>query len=249
MPQSTIIKEERPTVQVNLLASPEMPQQAPSETRTPAKPHVAMSSKKLALPMPLQQTPRSQPTIAPLQASLTPTPPVKQALTPPVSIKPILQDTRASQALKSENNDENACAETHATNNSLFGNANNSNAHSKACDATFANAAKKAFARTNTLLPATNGNTADTSSHSASSDRIIRDSPNNPDIFQAHVPPNRERIWMGRHRHGPYTHRRHRRTKSGKNSKELWAPNVGSGCTRRHFTLEISTRKGWEYSH
>jgi protein TonB len=38
-----------------------------------------------------------------MQTSLTPTPPVKQTLTPPAPAKPILLDAQASQALKSRN--------------------------------------------------------------------------------------------------------------------------------------------------
>lgn len=100
MPQTTIEKDELPTVQVNLVASPKVPQTPTTETPTPPQPQVAKPDAPLP-PMPLTRPQRSQPTVAPLQASLTPTPPVKRALTPPAPAKPILQDTRASQALQS----------------------------------------------------------------------------------------------------------------------------------------------------
>ncbi len=98
MPQTTIEKDELPTVQVNLIASSEISEKPASETPTPIQPHVAMPDVPPP-PMPLTRTQRSQPSVAPLQASLTPT--AKQALTPPAPAKRILQDTRASQALQS----------------------------------------------------------------------------------------------------------------------------------------------------
>ncbi len=99
LPKVTILKDEPPTVQVTLLPSPEVPQ-TPQTSTPPLQPRFSLPQ---APPPPLPQvrSDRSQPLAPPLQTSLTQSPSMKPSpLTPPVSAKPILKDTRASQAMK-----------------------------------------------------------------------------------------------------------------------------------------------------
>ncbi len=103
MPQAPTVKEESPTVQVTLLPAPEIPQ-APQAPTPPVQPRMA-APRTPAPPMPPTPTPRAQPSPPPLQqAALQPPTPVKLSpLTPPAPTKPILKDTRASQAMKARN--------------------------------------------------------------------------------------------------------------------------------------------------
>ena len=99
MPQSTIAKDEPPTVQVRLLPSPEGLQtpQFPSPTQ---QPRTAMRETPPP-PMPPTQPNQSQPPAPPLQTAMAPSPPVEPSpLTPPIPAKPVLQDTRAAQVMK-----------------------------------------------------------------------------------------------------------------------------------------------------
>ncbi len=100
-PQSKIVKDETPTVQVRLLPTPQVPQ-------TPQNPVPPMQSRATIQtvtppPMPPTRTNLAQPPV-PLQASLKPPPTVKRdPMTPPALAKPILKDSHASQALKTRN--------------------------------------------------------------------------------------------------------------------------------------------------
>lgn len=97
MPNTTIIENDTPTVRVTLFPSPRVLQTP--QTPSPPLPPRTVKSKTPPPPMPFTQPNRSQP--PPLQAILTPSLPMKRSpLTPPVPAKPILKDTRASQALK-----------------------------------------------------------------------------------------------------------------------------------------------------
>jgi len=99
MPQTTIVKDNPPTIQVTLLSTPPASQPAHRPT-TPLQPHT-MKQKTPSAPMPRSRPNRLHPPVPLLQASLQPSPPGKQSpLTPPVQAKPILQDIRASQAMK-----------------------------------------------------------------------------------------------------------------------------------------------------
>ena len=98
MPKTTIVKDEPPTVQVTLLPAPENPQ-TPQTEKLPL-PHT-VKQKASPTPIPLAPLHRPQPPTPPLQASLKPSQPMERSPLPsPVQAKPILQDTRASQALK-----------------------------------------------------------------------------------------------------------------------------------------------------
>jgi len=99
LPDTQIMNDETPTVQVTLLpAGPQVSQAAPTPT-TPMKPHAAMQ-KTPSPPIPPKRINQTQPPTPPLRASLPPPPAVKpSALTLPKPAKTILQDTRASQAM------------------------------------------------------------------------------------------------------------------------------------------------------
>jgi len=97
MPPATTVKEEPPTVQVNLLPAPQ-PTPTPETATPPLQPRTAMRAIPPP-PLPLNRPLRPQPPTPPLQAALTPSPPMKLAPLTPPSAKPVLQDTRASKAL------------------------------------------------------------------------------------------------------------------------------------------------------
>ena len=100
MPQSIIVQNEPPTVQVRLLPSPEVIQTLPPPTPS-QHPHTIMRESAPPAMPPLTQLNRSQAPAPPLQTNLTPSPPVKRSLLPPpVPVKPILKDIRASEAMK-----------------------------------------------------------------------------------------------------------------------------------------------------
>ncbi len=102
MPQSTTVKDEPPTVQITLLSAPTVPQ-TPQASTPPLPPRMA-TPRRPSPPMPLTAVPRSQPSTPPLQASLKPSTRLKPSpLTPPQPTKPILKDTRASQAMNARN--------------------------------------------------------------------------------------------------------------------------------------------------
>jgi len=98
LPNTQIVKDEIPTVQLTLLPA----QQIPQTSHTPAplmQPRAAMQ-KSPSLPIPPTRINQAQPPAPPMRASLSPPPAVKpSALTLPKPPKTILQDTRASQAL------------------------------------------------------------------------------------------------------------------------------------------------------
>ncbi len=98
VPQTTIVKDTSPTIQVTLLPAPAVSQ--PAHTPTPhLQPHT-MKQATPSAPMP-RSRPRLPPPAPPLQTSRQPSPPIKRSpLTPPVQAKPILKDIRASQAMK-----------------------------------------------------------------------------------------------------------------------------------------------------
>jgi len=97
MPQSTIVKDEPPTVQVRLLPSPEV-LQAPQPPTLPQQPRTVMQETPLP-PIPLTQPNQSQPPAPPLKTPLTPSSPVKpSSLTPPIPAKTV--ETRAVQIMK-----------------------------------------------------------------------------------------------------------------------------------------------------
>ena len=98
LPNTQIVKDETPTVQLTLLPGPQVFQAAPTP-RTPIQPHAAMQ-KAPSPPIPPTRINQAQPPAPPLRASLSPPPAVKpSALTLPKPAKTILQDTRASQAM------------------------------------------------------------------------------------------------------------------------------------------------------
>jgi len=98
-PKPPIVAEKPPTVQVTLLPTPETPQ-ASQKPMPPVQPQAVMTTTPTP-PMPTTRINRSEPPAPPLQASLTPSPSVKPSpLPPPKPAQPILQDTRASQAMK-----------------------------------------------------------------------------------------------------------------------------------------------------
>lgn len=103
MPQAPTVKDEPPTVQVTLLPAPEV-SQTPQAPTPPIQPRMA-TPKTPSPQMPPTLTPRPQSSPPPLQqASLQPPTLVKPSpLTPPTPTKPILKDTRASQAMKARN--------------------------------------------------------------------------------------------------------------------------------------------------
>ena len=99
LPDTQIMNDEPPTVQITLLpAGPQVSQAAPTPT-TPMQPHAAMQ-KTPSPPIPPKRINQTQPPTPPLRASLPRPPAVKpSALTLPKPAKTILQDTRASQAM------------------------------------------------------------------------------------------------------------------------------------------------------
>jgi protein TonB len=98
LPNTQIVKDEIPTVQLTLLPGPQVFQAAPTLT-TPIQPHAAMQ-KAPSPPIPPTPINQAQPPAPPLRASLSQPPAVKpSALTLPKPAKTILQDTRASQAM------------------------------------------------------------------------------------------------------------------------------------------------------
>lgn len=98
-PKPPIVAEKPPTVQVTLLPAPETPQASQKPT-PPVQPQAVMTTTPTP-PMPATRTKRVEPPAPPRQAALTPPPSVKPSpLTPPKPAQPILQDTRASQAMK-----------------------------------------------------------------------------------------------------------------------------------------------------
>ena len=99
MPKTTIMEDAPPTVQVTLLQAPQ-PSPAPQAPTPPLQPRTAM--KKASLPPPPQLRPnRVSPPTPPLQTSRLLPPPIQSPpLTPPNPAKPILRDTRASQAMR-----------------------------------------------------------------------------------------------------------------------------------------------------
>ncbi len=102
IPKTLTVEDVPATVRVTLLPTPEV-SSAPSVPEPSVQPHTAMS--KTGLP-PMPQTPlkRSQPSMPPIQAKLTPSVPKTPAPLPPLPpAKPILKDTRASQAMKARN--------------------------------------------------------------------------------------------------------------------------------------------------
>lgn len=99
MPQATIVKEKSPTVQVTFLPSPEVIQ-TPQAPTPPLQPRT-ISPKATTPPLPLAQPNRSPTLVPPLRTSPAPSTPIKPSpLPPPVQVKPILKDTRASQSMK-----------------------------------------------------------------------------------------------------------------------------------------------------
>ena len=98
LPNTNIVNDETPTVQLTLLTGPQVFEAAPTPT-TPMQPHAAMQ-KTPSPPIPPTRINQAQPPAPPLRASLSPPPAVKpSALTLPKPAKTILQDTRASQAM------------------------------------------------------------------------------------------------------------------------------------------------------
>jgi protein TonB len=98
LPNTQIVKDETPTVQLTLLPGPQVFQAAPTP-RTPIQPHAAMQ-KAPSPPIPPTRINQAQPPAPPLRASLSPPPAVKpSALTLPKPANTILKDTRASQAM------------------------------------------------------------------------------------------------------------------------------------------------------
>ena len=98
LPNTQIVRDETPTVQLTLLPGPQVFQAAPTPTTT-MQPHAAMQ-KTPSPPIPPTRINQAQPPAPPLRASLSPPPAVKpSALTLPKPEKTILQDTRASQAM------------------------------------------------------------------------------------------------------------------------------------------------------
>ena len=98
LPNTQIVKDETPTVQLTLLPGPQVFQAAPTP-RTPIQPHAAMQ-KAPSPPTPPTRINQAQPPAPPLRASLSPPPAVKpSALTLPKPANTILKDTRASQAM------------------------------------------------------------------------------------------------------------------------------------------------------
>ena len=99
LPQSQIVDNEIPTVQVTLLpAAQVMP--TPRTPPSPMQPRATMQTTPPP-PLPSTQPQLSQPPAPPLQASLKPPPAVKPSpMTLPSPAKPILKDSHASQAMK-----------------------------------------------------------------------------------------------------------------------------------------------------
>ena len=98
LPNTQIMNEETPTVQVTLLPGPQVFQAAPTPT-TPIQPRTALQ-KAPSPPIPPTRINQAQPPPPPLQASLSPPSTVKpSALTLPKPAKTILKDTHAAQAM------------------------------------------------------------------------------------------------------------------------------------------------------
>ncbi|MDH3770812.1 MAG: hypothetical protein OET79_07485, partial [Nitrospirota bacterium] len=98
LPNTQIVNDETPTVQLTLLPGPQVFQSAPTP-RTPMQPRAAMQ-KAPSPPIPSKRINQTQPPAPPLRASLSPPPAMKpSALTLPKPAKTILKDTRASQAM------------------------------------------------------------------------------------------------------------------------------------------------------
>jgi len=98
LPDTQILNEETPTVQVTLLPGLQVFQTAPTPT-TPMQPRAAMQ-KAPSPPLPPTRINQAKPPAPPLLASLSPPPALKpSALTLPKPAKTILKDTRASQAM------------------------------------------------------------------------------------------------------------------------------------------------------
>ena len=98
LPNTQIVNDETPTVQLTLVPGAQVFQAAPTPT-TPMKPHVAMQ-KAPSPPIPPTGIHHAQLPAPPLLASLAPLLALKpSALTPPKPAKTILKDIRASQAM------------------------------------------------------------------------------------------------------------------------------------------------------
>ena len=98
LPNTKIVNDETPTVQITLLPGPQVFEVAPTPT-TPMQPHAAMK-KTPSPPIPQTRINQVQPPAPLLQASLSPPPAIRpSALALPKPAKTILQDTRASQAM------------------------------------------------------------------------------------------------------------------------------------------------------
>jgi len=100
-PQSEIVKDETPTVQIMLLPTPQVPQ----TLQNPVPPMQSRATMQTVFPppMPPTRTNFAQPPV-PLPPSLKPPFTVIRApMTPPALAKPILKDTHASQAMKTRN--------------------------------------------------------------------------------------------------------------------------------------------------
>ncbi|MEX0829484.1 MAG: TonB family protein [Nitrospirales bacterium] len=99
MPPVTIVKEEPPTVQVTFLPSPEVTQTPPDPT-PPSQPQT-FTPKPAPPPMPQATANRSQPPVPLLPSAPAPLTAIKPSpLAAPEHVNPILNDTRASQAMK-----------------------------------------------------------------------------------------------------------------------------------------------------
>ncbi len=102
MPNVVAVKDDPddiPTVKVSLLPTSEV-SPTPPISEPSFQPRTAIPK---AQPLPIPQSPpqRSQPSVPPIQAHLTPSAPKIPAPLPPLpSTKPILKDTRALQAIK-----------------------------------------------------------------------------------------------------------------------------------------------------
>ncbi len=102
IPKVAAVKDDPPTVTVTLLPTSEV-SPTPPTSEPVVQPRTAMP-KTQSLPTPHSPPQRSHPVLPPMQATLTPSLPKTPApLPPPTLTKPILKDTRASQAMKARN--------------------------------------------------------------------------------------------------------------------------------------------------